>query len=533
MPTHPNESEPLLPPPSGPARNPSHGGTSTTSSRSATSPTASRRLQGRRYTGLSPGGEVSDNGKVERDERGKGKGRGVAGAWDRKGKARARDIEEGPLSEGEGWGSSDEDEDEAEERVLKKDKGKGRALPLPSAESNGDAERTSAPPQPPGRPLTIIFSNPSLPNLSLHAPPTAPISQIKSLIRSARPELAGLKLRLIHAGRLLADGVVLVPWVGAMEERVRRQAGGVGGDVESVLKEVGLGEEGAGEGGGRTGEETRGGGRQGAGEKKQETVWIHCIVGGKEETPQVQETAAQPSAPRRRGFDVLLDAGLSPADVAQMRRQFYESRGEEVPEGMDLGDINDEHARALEEQWIEGDLTADTATTSTEGLYTSILQGLLTGFLFPLMAWFFFRELPLPNFFDADAEAEAEFARWAGVPLPGAGTGTGAGGGSGSGPGSGAGGPSQAGSSQADDPNSNSSNTDPNSNLQPNTSTTTASTSADTDPDPARRASARVAANLAVGGMSVPSQVFGKRMQMGILLGTILNLAFGALRMIN
>lgn len=35
---------------------------------------------------------------------------------------------------------------------------------------------------------------------------------------------------------------------------------------------------------------------------------------------------------------MLLDAGLSAAEVAQMRRQFYESRGEEVPEGMDLGD---------------------------------------------------------------------------------------------------------------------------------------------------------------------------------------------------
>ena len=29
----------------------------------------------------------------------------------------------------------------------------------------------------------------------------------------------------------------------------------------------------------------------------------------------------------------------------------------------------------------------------------------MTGFLFPLTPWFFFRELPLPNFFDADAEA--------------------------------------------------------------------------------------------------------------------------------
>lgn len=45
--------------------------------------------------------------------------------------------------------------------------------------------------------------------------------------------------------------------------------------------------------------------------------------------------------PRRRGFDVLLDAGLSQADVAQMRRQFYESRGEEVPEGLDRGDVGE------------------------------------------------------------------------------------------------------------------------------------------------------------------------------------------------
>ena len=36
-----------------------------------------------------------------------------------------------------------------------------------------------------------------------------------------------------------------------------------------------------------------------------------------------------------------MDAGLSAADVASMRRQFYESRGEEVPEGMDLGDVSE------------------------------------------------------------------------------------------------------------------------------------------------------------------------------------------------
>lgn len=35
-----------------------------------------------------------------------------------------------------------------------------------------------------------------------------------------------------------------------------------------------------------------------------------------------------------------------------------------------------------------------------EGLYSSIFHGILIGFLFPLLPWFFFREIPSPNFFD-------------------------------------------------------------------------------------------------------------------------------------
>lgn len=138
-----------------------------------------------------------------------------------------------------------------------------------------------------------------------------------------------------------------------------------------------------------------------------------------------------------------------------MRRQFYESRGEEMPEGLDVGDVSkslqllilyhstydavdhdadsldDEHARALEEQWIEGDLTAETATSkspspiqiqnedignwkvrvltnlaaSSDGMYSDIMYGLLTGFLWPILPILLFRDPPLPNFFDADAEA--------------------------------------------------------------------------------------------------------------------------------
>ncbi|KAK4685128.1 hypothetical protein P7C73_g5024, partial [Tremellales sp. Uapishka_1] len=159
-----------------------------------------------------------------------------------------------------------------------------------------------------------------------------------------------------------------------------------------------------------------------------------------------EETMDETAAPTRRGFDALLDAGLSADDVAMMRRQFYESRGEEVPDGLE-GGLNDEHARALEEQWIEGDLTQDTATTSSEGLYTSILHGLLTGFMLPLTPWVFFRELPLPNFFDTENGEDERGGTTAEVP--------------------------------------------------------------------------------------VSSVVFGKRMQMGIMLGTILNLTFGVLRYLN
>ena len=46
----------------------------------------------------------------------------------------------------------------------------------------------------------------------------------------------------------------------------------------------------------------------------------------------------QTTQPRRRGFDALLDAGLSAAEVANMRRQFYAGRGEEVPEGLEQGE---------------------------------------------------------------------------------------------------------------------------------------------------------------------------------------------------
>lgn len=40
---------------------------------------------------------------------------------------------------------------------------------------------------------------------------------------------------------------------------------------------------------------------------------------------------------------MLLDSGFSPDDVAHMRRQFYEGRGEEVPDDVNTGDLSESY----------------------------------------------------------------------------------------------------------------------------------------------------------------------------------------------
>lgn len=178
--------------------------------------------------------------------------------------------------------NDDDDEEEEEEESesqgrRKLDKGKGRAIDPDTYPSSSDSKNRNLPgnphPQFVGdrnrkRQITIIFSNTPRPNLALTITPTTSISQLKSLIRSSLPdELEGRNLRLIHSGRMLSDGVRIVPWVEAMEERVRRQAEGA---VEGIVREV------KGHRGGlEDGEE--------GGEGGKEMIWIHCIVGGKEE----------------------------------------------------------------------------------------------------------------------------------------------------------------------------------------------------------------------------------------------------------
>jgi hypothetical protein len=154
-------------------------------------------------------------------------------------------------------------------------------------------------------------------------------------------------------------------------------------------------------------------------------------------------------------------------------------------------------------------------------MYTSILNGLLIGFLVPLTPWFFFRDLPLPNFFDAEAEADerarreeaaqrAEEDRQAaihaaamGLPLDAAAQ------------------ASRAGTTTSTPEAANIGLTTSNSPVE------AAPSGSGLEP------SARVSASPLVGGELVPSVVFSNRTQIGVVLGTIINLLFGALRFLS
>lgn len=52
----------------------------------------------------------------------------------------------------------------------------------------------------------------------------------------------------------------------------------------------------------------------------------------------------------------------------------------------------DEHARALEDQWMEGMTGQNEAVdTSSAGFYTTLLTGTMIGFFFLFLPFFFFR----------------------------------------------------------------------------------------------------------------------------------------------
>jgi len=164
-------------------------------------------------------------------------------------------------------------------------------------------------------------------------------------------------------------------------------------------------------------------------------AWLHCSVGpkiekeakavkkagkmdaprgggaeGREEDGEEEEETEtqQPQLQPLRGFDQLVDAGFSREDIAGMRRQFHASS----PFGA-LGDAEgeyepdeelDEHARALEEQWIDSldNGLGDTPPplSGAASAQTTVIYGILHGFFYPFSQLLFTGTAKPPVFWE-------------------------------------------------------------------------------------------------------------------------------------
>jgi len=249
--------------------------------------------------------------------------------------------------------------------LSEKAKGKQRADPIP-----GDALDLGGPIPP--RELMVRFTE-GVQDLLLHITELETVRDVRAKIREARPQLQRRRLRLVHAGRLLTDGTQLTSWLGTLEERQQR----------ATSKDKG----------------------KGKGKDEPDTSilpsappWLNCSVGpqladGEEDgEAQPQETQIKPL----RGFDRLTAAGFSQDDIQNFRRQFHSRSAADYLATAEFPteEEYEEHARALEEQWIDalGSGSGSTGgSTESNSRARAVLNGIIIGFFFPLLPFFFLR----------------------------------------------------------------------------------------------------------------------------------------------
>lgn len=171
------------------------------------------------------------------------------------------------------------------------------------------------------------------------------------------------------------------------------------------------------------------------------TVYLQCSVGDIEIEPSPSPSPSQPDplidishdsdqapgehepAPgpeaglegeRNRGFNRLLDAGLSPTEISSIRTQFRTTHP--LPHHYDLIQEREhaQHLLEMEESWMDTFSNPNAAQTLTlagggelgdfadpsggRGAYTTVMQGLMVGFFMPpLIPLFWFRDKPHPS----------------------------------------------------------------------------------------------------------------------------------------
>ncbi|GAC71810.1 hypothetical protein PANT_5c00085 [Moesziomyces antarcticus T-34] len=287
------------------------------------------------------------------------------------------------------------------------------------------------------------------------------VRAIKAHMEAVRDGVAGRRLRLIHAGRMLRDGVGLVGYLDELDARTRAQTRqglrhlaldkharrATALDAESSA-ESSNDEQQDDEEDERVERremsvrqlvdwltelqshqhsidsmDAASASRSGKGKgKAREPVWydeavrvvirtaapvyLQCSVGDVIPPASSPPAHIEPSNPftdadteageERRGFNRLLDAGLSAEEVEAMRAQFQQTQR------VDAYDLirSREHAAhllELEESWMDSFGTAAPAEEASAS-YTSVMHGLLVGFFLPpLIPLFWFRDRPHPS----------------------------------------------------------------------------------------------------------------------------------------
>ncbi|GAA6006362.1 hypothetical protein JCM10207_000617 [Rhodosporidiobolus poonsookiae] len=298
-------------------------------------------------------------------------------------------------------------------------KGKGRAVDLDDEAHDLDEQQ---PAQPTGLSFCVRFTDGETSDVTdLWVGEKESVREVKRRLRLLRPRTLytpddeGSKprrLRLIQLGRLLPDGVFLVPYTAQLTSRRKALVSASGGDrpaseaVKEGLEAVGRGigkvvrevqkasmegeerdeldelERGEGQGKGK--------GKQDAADEE-EQIWLHCSVGDAEEEEEAPAATGEGDPTNQitplQGFDRLREAGFSDEDIDNLRAEFRERRG------MEEEADNEEHERALEEQWMSGMTGQEEAgaDTSGRGHYYSLLKGVCIGFFVPFLPLFFFR----------------------------------------------------------------------------------------------------------------------------------------------
>ncbi|KWU41389.1 hypothetical protein RHOSPDRAFT_23129 [Rhodotorula sp. JG-1b] len=203
------------------------------------------------------------------------------------------------------------------------------------------------------------------------------------------------RLRLIQLGRVLPDGVLVVPFTTQLNSR-RAGAGGAGIATPAAPAAAAAAGPRA-----QSSSSSDSDSDHDSDDAQQEAppVWLHCSVGEPMDDEELaaetlREAAAAAAGGQQltplQGFDRLREAGFSDQDIENLRSEF---RAHAPPDRGRTVDDEEEHQRALEEQWMSGMTGLDEAAAGGggSGHYYSLLKGVCAGFFVPFLPLFFFR----------------------------------------------------------------------------------------------------------------------------------------------